>query len=105
MENFLEQFTDVIGIGFAAVGAAIKSIKLKFSFVTTLLSMVVAGIMTWGAIALIELWFIGLSPKIIALIAFCIGWVSNELTKKMDEFIDDAYSIFIDMLKSKFGKK
>jgi CHASE2 domain-containing sensor protein len=104
MENFLETYSDLIAIGFASVGALIKAVKMKYSFVTSLLSMVVAGIMTWGATALIELWFIDLNPKIIALIAFCIGWVSNELTKKLDELVDDIYDVAISWLKSKLSK-
>ena len=47
------------------------------------------------------------SPKIVILISFVVGWISNELISTLDNAIGDLYEIAIEYLKHKFkgGKK
>jgi hypothetical protein len=96
---------DLISTGVGSGGALIKSLKLKLPRRITILSMLVGGIVAYGGIALLNVFFKDLSPKILVLASFSIGWVANELTSKLDLFVNDFYEIIIDKLKSIFLKK
>ena len=103
--NNWDNIADFFAMGFGMVGALIKGIKSKFNTTTIVLGMVVAGVMTYATTGIIETFYSELSPKIVILISFCVGWVSNEITAKMDEFVGDVYEIFIQWLRDKFTKK
>lgn len=106
MNNFnFDQIADLCAMGFGMVGALIKGIKSKFNTTTIVLGMIVAGVMTYATTGIIETFYSDLSPKIVILISFCVGWISNEITAKMDEFVGDVYEIFIQWLREKFNKK
>jgi hypothetical protein len=104
MKNDWQHLADLFAIGFGMVGALIKGIRAKFNASTIVMGMLVAGIMTYATTGIIEQFYSDLSPKIIILISFCVGWVSNEITAKMDEFVGDVYEIFIQWLRNKFTK-
>lgn len=105
MMNHWDNIADFFAMGFGMVGALIKGIKSKFNTTTIVLGMIVAGVMTYATTGIIETFYSELSPKIVILISFCVGWVSNEITAKMDEFVGDVYEIFIEWLRDKFTKK
>jgi hypothetical protein len=100
----LEQFLDLISMGVGMVGAMLKGIKRKFRVATIILSMVVAGILTYSVTGLVAYFYADVNPKVIVLISFCIGWVANELTDRLDDLIGDLYDIFITWLRNKYGK-
>lgn len=100
----LEQFLDFISMGVGMVGAMLKGIKRKFRFATIILSMVIAGILTYSITGLVAYLYADVNPKVIVLISFCIGWVANEFTDKLDDLIGDLYDIFITWLRNKYGK-
>lgn len=99
-----EQFLDLISMGVGMVGAMLKGIKRKFRFATIVLSMVIAGILTYSVTGLVAYFYADVNPKVIVLISFCIGWVANELTDRLDDLIGDLYDIFITWLRNKYGK-
>ncbi len=96
---------DLLSIGVGMIGAMLKGIKRRLRIGTIVLSMTIAGILTYSVTGLVAYFYADLNPKVIVLISFCIGWVANEITDKMDEFIGDSYDIFIDWLKQKYGNK
>ena len=100
----LEQFLDLISMAVGLVGAMLKGIKRKFRFATIVLSMVIAGILTYSVTGLVAYFYSDVNPKVIVLISFCIGWVANELTDRLDDLIGDLYDIFITWLRNKYGK-
>ena len=100
----IEQFLDLISMGVGMVGAMLKGIKRKFRFATIVLSMVIAGILTYSVTGLVAYFYADVNPKVIVLISFCIGWVANELTDRLDDLIGDLYDIFITWLRNKYGK-
>ena len=104
MKGF-EILGDFISIGIGMVGALLKGIKVKMHTMTIILSMLIAGIFSFSAIGIIETFFAHMSPKLIVLISFCVGWVANEITSKLDQFVNDFYEIIIDWIKSKFKIK
>jgi CHASE2 domain-containing sensor protein len=101
----LESWMDLLSIGVGMIGAMLKGIKRRLRIGTIVLSMTIAGILTYSVTGLVAYFYADLNPKVIVLISFCIGWVANEITDKMDEFIGDSYDIFIDWLKQKYGNK
>jgi uncharacterized membrane protein YeiB len=100
----LENFGDLFSIIFGAGAAVLKALKLKLSWRSILLSMCVAGVMAYGTIGVLALFFDKMSPKILVLASFSIGWVANELTSKLDSFVNDFYDVIIATVKSKFKK-
>jgi len=97
----LENLTDVFAIATGMVGALIKSIKKKTSLKHKFISMVVAGILCYCAIGLVEMFYEDLPQKALILISFIIGWTANEITDKMDVMVDDLYDYFLGWLKRK----
>jgi hypothetical protein len=93
---WLDLISTSVGIG----GAFIKALKLKLPRRTTILSMLVGGVIAYGGIAILSLFFKDLSPKILVLASFSFGWVANELTTKLDSFVNDFYDILIVKIKS-----
>ena len=100
----LQNFTDLFAIGFGMIGSLIKGIRAKFNLSTIVLGMLIAGIMTYSIIGIIEIYYSETSPKVIILISFCVGWVSNEITTKLDLVVGDIYEIFIQWIKKHFNK-
>jgi hypothetical protein len=99
----IENFWDVAAMGFGMIGALLKGIKKRFNWGSIVLSMLVAGILTYSVTGIIAFFYNDVDPKIIVLISFIVGWVANELTEVMDEFVGDLYEIFINWLKRKYN--
>ena len=91
----LEDYGDLIAMGIGTVGAFLKGIKQKLKLKNLLIACTVAGILTYGTTGLIEYFYLDFSPKIIILISFVVGWVTNEITAKLDELVGDLYNFLI----------
>lgn len=104
MKGF-ELIGDCISISIGMIGALLKGLKIKMHPLSIVLSMIVAGVFSYSAIGIIEMFFSHLSERIIILIAFCVGWVANEITGKLDLFVNDVYEIFLEWIKGKFKTK
>ena len=100
----LEGFTDLIAMGIGMAGALMKGLKKRLRLQTIFIGMVIAGILSFSLIGVVEIFYKDLSPKLIILISFIVGWVANELTEKIDEVFEEFYQIAYDKLK-KFIKK
>jgi hypothetical protein len=85
------------------IGALLKGIKKRFNWGSIILSMLVAGILTYSVTGILAFFYSDVDPKIIVLISFIVGWVANELTEVMDEIVGDVYEIFINWLKRKYN--
>lgn len=97
----LENYTDVFGIITGMIGALIKSIKKNTNIKHKIISMVVAGILCYTAIGVVQMFYKELPEKALILISFIVGWTANEITDKMDAFVDDIYDYFLGWLKKK----
>ena len=96
----MNDFSDLMAVGIGMIGSLLKGIKAKLSKISVIIGCIVAGILTYSATGLIEMYYKDLSPKVIILISFSVGWVTNEITQKMDEFIGDIYNMLMNYLKS-----
>jgi len=101
MKGF-EQFTDIIAMGIGMTGALMKGMKKRLKIKSILIGMVVAGILSFS---LIELFYEELTPKLIILVSFVVGWLANEITEKIDLIFDDAFDIALDWIKKKKNGK
>jgi len=101
----LEQFLDGISMAVGMVGAMLKGIKRKFRWTTIFLSMIIAGILTYSVTGTVAYFYADVNPKVIVLISFCIGWVANEFTDRLDSLVGDLYDIFITWLRNRYGNK
>ena len=101
IENFMDIITIVIGM----VGAMLKGFKNKLRPVSVIMSMVVAGILCYSVIGIVEIFYHDLTPRLIILIAFVTGWLANEITEKLDLAIGDIYEITIEKLKNTKNEK
>jgi uncharacterized membrane protein YeaQ/YmgE (transglycosylase-associated protein family) len=97
----LEHLTEILSILVGMVGALIKSIKKKVSLRNKIISMVVAGILCYTAMGLVQMLYGDLPQKVSILVAFVVGWTANEITDKMDIFVDDLYDYFLGWMKNK----
>ncbi len=105
MKHELNQLADILSVTIGFVGALIKGIKNKLKPVTIILACLVAGILSYASIGVIEMFYTDLSPKVIIFISFCVGWVANEITAKLDLLVNDFYDIFIGWVRSFFKFK
>jgi len=105
MKMIFDVWGDLFAVGIGVLGALIKGIKKRFSISTIILGMLIAGILTYAITGVIEQFYSDLSPKLVILISFSVGWVANEITEKLDLLVNDLYEIFIDWVKYKFKRK
>jgi len=100
----LEQFTDLIAMAIGMAGALMKGLKKRLRIQSIFIGMVIAGILSFSLIGVVEIFYKDLSPKVIILISFIVGWVANELTEKIDEVFEEFYQYAIDKLKKLIKK-
>lgn len=105
MKNNLNELGDLLSVLVGIIGALLKGIKNKLNVVTIILACCIAGILSYASMGLIEIFYTDLSPKIVIFISFCVGWVANEITSKLDLLVNDFYDIFIAYVKSYFNPK
>ena len=101
----MENLTDFVAMSIGVVGALLKGIKKKFNKSTIFIGMLIAGVLTYATTGLIEIFFTDVPQKVIILISFCVGWIANELTEKLDEFVNDVYDIIVEWIRRKFNSK
>jgi uncharacterized membrane protein YeaQ/YmgE (transglycosylase-associated protein family) len=104
MKGFNE-YGDLIAMSIGTVGAFLKGLKQKLKFQSLMIACLVAGILTYGATGVIEFFYNDLPPKLIILISFAVGWVTNEITHKLDELVGDLYEFFIGWITGKTRNK
>lgn len=100
----LEGFTDLIAMGIGMAGALMKGLKKRLKLQTIIITMVVAGILSFSLLGLLELVYNDLTPRLVILVSFLVGWLANEITEKIDLVFDEAYTYFIGWLKNENKK-
>ena len=101
MKGF-EQFTDLFAILIGMVGALAKGLKKRAKIKTILIGMSIAGILSYSLIGVVEIFYNELTPRLIILVSFVVGWVANELTEKIDLVFNDVFDFFANKVKNLF---
>ena len=97
----LEGFTDIIAMGIGMAGALMKGLKKKLKLRSILITMVIAGILSFSLLGLLEIFYHDWTPRLVIFVSFVVGWLANEITEKIDLMFDDAYNYFISWIKTK----
>jgi cell shape-determining protein MreD len=105
MKLLVDIWGDLFAVGIGVLGALIKGLKKRFTASTIILGLLIAGILTFAVTGIIETFYSHLSPKIVILISFSVGWVANEITKNWIYLLMTFTKIFIEWLKSKIKRK
>jgi xanthine/uracil permease len=66
-----------------------------------LIACVVAGILSFSLIGVIELFYNDLTPRLTILVAFVVGWLANEITEKIDLIFDDVWEYIERVIKKR----
>ena len=78
-----------------------KGLKKRLKLQTILVGMVVAGILSFSLIGVVEIFYHDMTPKLTILVSFIVGWLANELTDKIDLMFDDVWEYFLSWIKTK----
>lgn len=97
----LEQFTDLLAMGIGMTGALMKGLKKRMKMQSILIACVVAGILSFSLIGVIELFYHDLTPRLTILVAFVVGWLANEITEKIDLIFEDVWDHIERLIKKK----
>jgi len=97
----LEQFTDLLAMGIGMTGALMKGLKKRMRMQSILIACVVAGILSFSLIGVIELFYQDLTPRLTILVAFVVGWLANEITEKIDLIFEDVWDYIEGLIKKK----
>lgn len=89
---------DVYSAFAGAVAALLKGIKHRLSMRQVILSLVIASILSWSTIGVLQYFFSSTDPKITILVSFSVGWVANELTDILDEFVKDKVPVLLEII-------
>lgn len=95
----MEQFTDIIAMAIGMVGAMMKGLKKRLKLKTVIITMVIAGILSYSLLGVLEIFYNDLTPRLVILASFVVGWLANEITEKIDLIFDDAWDYFISWIK------
>jgi len=97
----LEQFTDLLAMAIGMTGALMKGLKKRMKMQSILIACVVAGILSFSLIGVIELFYNDLTPRLTILVAFVVGWLANEITEKIDLIFDDVWEYIEGVIKKR----
>lgn len=97
--NGVENFTDLIAVLVGMVGSLAKGLKKRAKAKTLLIGMTIAGILSYSLIGVVEIFYNELTPRLIILVSFVVGWVANELTEKIDLVFDEIFEYYKDKIK------
>lgn len=101
MKNHFSEFTDLIAIGIGVLGSFTKGVKKKIGMKNTFLGMLIGGVLAYGTIGVIDQFFSHLNERVVIVISFAVGWVANEITDHLDDYV----KALADKYLSKLGKK
>jgi len=97
----LEQFTDIMAMAIGITGALMKGLKKKMKVQSIVVACVVAGILSFSLIGVIEIFYDELTPRLIILVSFVVGWLANEITEKIDLIFEDIWDWVESWIKRK----
>lgn len=97
----LEQFTDILAMAIGMSGALMKGLKKRMKMQSIMIACVVAGILSFSLIGVIELFYHEMTPRLTILLAFVVGWLANEITEKIDLIFEDVWEYIQRLIKKK----
>jgi hypothetical protein len=96
--------TDLWAVLVGTTASLMKGLKRKLKAQQLIIALITGGVLAWGTLGIIDMFFGQLEPKVIMLVSFAVGWVANEITDVLDDTIKDAYELVKQWAKSKLKK-
>ena len=96
--------TDLWAVLVGTTASLMKGLKRKLKAQQLVIALITGGVLAWGTLGIIDMFFGQLEPKVIMLVSFAVGWVANEITDVLDDTIKDAYELVKQWAKSKLKK-
>lgn len=96
--------TDLWAVLVGTTASLMKGLKRKLKAQQLVIALITGGVLAWGTLGIIDMFFGELEPKVIMLVSFAVGWVANEITDVLDDTIKDAYELVKQWAKSKLKK-
>ena len=96
--------TDLWAVLVGTTASLMKGLKRKLKAQQLIIALITGGVLAWGTLGIIDMFFGQLEPKVIMLVSFAVGWVANEITDFLDDTIKDAYELVKQWAKSKLKK-
>ena len=96
--------TDLWAVLVGTTASLMKGLKKKLKAQQLIIALITGGVLAWGTLGIIDMFFGELEPKVIMLVSFAVGWVANEITDVLDDTIKDAYELVKQWAKSKLKK-
>lgn len=96
--------TDLWAVLVGTTASLMKGLKRKLKAQQLIIALITGGVLAWGTLGIIDMFFGELEPKVIMLVSFAVGWVANEITDVLDDTIKDAYELVKQWAKSKIKK-
>ena len=100
----IKENTDLWAVLVGITASLMKGIKQKVNAQQLIIALITGGVLAWGTLGFIDMFFSELEPKVIMLVSFAVGWVANEITEVLDDTIKDAYELVKQWAKSKIKK-
>jgi hypothetical protein len=95
---------DLWSIIVGTVASFMKALKKKLDLHQLIIALITGGILAWGTLGLLDLFFGTLEPKVIMLSSFAVGWMANEITDVLDDVVRDFYSMIKVWISNKLKK-
>ena len=96
--------TDLWAVLVGTTASLMKGLKRTLKAQQLIIALITGGVLAWGTLGIIDMFFGQLEPKVIMLVSFAVGWVANEITDVLDDTIKDAYELVKQWAKSKLKK-
>jgi len=96
--------TDLWAVLVGTIASLMKGIKRKLNGQQLIIALITGGVLAWGTLGVIDMFFGQLEPKVIMLVSFAVGWVANEITDVLDDTVKDAYELVKSWLRGKLKK-
>lgn len=100
----IKENTDLWAVLVGTTASLMKGLKRKLKAQQLIIALITGGVLAWGTLGIIDMFFGQLEPKVIMLVSFAVGWVANEITDVLDDTIKDAYELVKQWAKSKLKK-
>lgn len=96
----MKENIDLLSAVAGGTGALIKGVKRRRKFRTIVLDALVGIILGWSTIGLLDYFLEGANFKLVILVSFAVGYVTNELTDVLERLVEKSYDFIVSWFQS-----
>ena len=95
---------DITSLIVGLTASIMKGLKKRLKLRTLIIAGISGGLLSYGSIGLLEMFLDKFDERTVILCSFIVGWIANEITEILDDFVKDFYDILIQKIKEKIKK-